>query len=72
MMNRRRPDDECDTNFRTYSKSRGVAVYLISCSFLWFLVAPLIAPTGVPPPGAPDVPLHLIAIQMIICYEPVS
>lgn len=52
----------------TYSKSRGVAVYVLSCLFLWMFVAPLIAPTDVPPDSAPPVPMYLVAIQLIVGY----
>ena len=52
----------------TYSKSRGAAIYVVSCLFLWMFVAPFIAPTDVPPDGAPPVPMYLVMIQLIVGY----
>ena len=51
-----------------YSSVRGFLLYWALCFFLWFFVAPLIAPTDPPLEGLPPVPTYLIAAQMIICY----
>ncbi len=68
MVNHMRADGDRKEAPQQYPKSRGVAIYVVSCLFLWFFIAPIIAPTDVAPVGAPPVPAYLIAIQFIICY----
>lgn len=53
---------------RPYSKVRGVSLYFVSLFLLWFFVAPMIAPTDVPPEGAPPIPLYLVVIQVVVCH----
>lgn len=51
-----------------YPYERGVTIYIGLCLFLWFFVAPLIAPTDVPPEGMPSIPPYLLALQFLVGY----
>ena len=58
-----------DTNCSLpYSYARGIATFFVSSLFLWFFVVPLIAPTDVAPEGAPPIPPHLVALQLLVGY----
>ena len=56
------------SDIQPYFFAQGVMIYVVSCSLLWLLVAPLIAPTDFALEGAPAVPTYLIAIQVVLCY----